>query len=290
MSVSDATAAGPLAAYGVLAEAIGILRGLSIFGTLEGKMQKVPLRVKIPVESGAGVSGGWVAEGAPVPVQKTAYGTSTEEFYRYGVIVPLSEELVTTSDPAAIPTINRTVLGGLAKAIDTQLLTPTVALSAGVNPASILNGSTEITTTGTTSAQISADLAGMIAAVSTPGPYIWILKPKTAARIALTLGSQAAGLPNTLFGIQTIVSANSPAQVALIDPSAILFSDSGGFDLAASRNALLELNDAPANPTVAGTIMSSMYQRNDVAIRAMRWLAWLNLTPTTSASFMTVAY
>ena len=106
----------------------------------------------------------------------------------------------------------------------------------------------------------------------------------------LVLGSQAAGLPTTLFGIPVIASINSPAQIALLDPSAILYSDSGGFDLDVSRNALLELNDAPANPTVAGTIMHSLYQRNDVAIKAMRALAWLNLSPTTSASFMTVAY
>jgi hypothetical protein len=104
-----------------------------------------------------------------VPVQKTAFAASTQEFYKYGVITPLSEELVTTSDPAAVPVINRTVLGGLGKGIDTQILTPTIALSAGNNPASILNGSTEITTTGTTAAQIAADLAGMLAAVTSPG-------------------------------------------------------------------------------------------------------------------------
>jgi HK97 family phage major capsid protein len=289
-STTDSTWAGPLASYGIAAEAVGILRGLSIFGALESKMQRVPLHVKIPVETGAGFTGGWVAEGAAIPVQKTAYSTSTEENYKYGVIVPLSEELVTTSDPAAIPTINRTVLGGLAKAIDTQLLTPTVAVSAGVNPASILNGSTEITTTGSTAATIAADLAGMLAAVTTPGPLVWIMKPKTLYRISLTLGSQAAGLPNTLFGIPVIASINSPAQIALLDPGAILFSDSGGFELDVSRNALLELNDAPANPTVAGSIMHSMLQRNDVAIKAMRSLAWLNLTPTTAASFMSVSY
>ena len=105
----------------------------------------------------------------------------------------------------------------------------------------------------------------------------------------MTLGSQAAGLPNTLFGVRVISSTNSPAQVALLDPSAVIFSD-GGFDLDVSRHALLELNDSPANPTTAATIMTSMYQRNDVAIKAMRALAWLNLSPTTSASFRTVAY
>jgi hypothetical protein len=153
MSTSDATAAGPLALYGVASEAITLLRGMMIFGALEPRMQRVPLHVKIPIERGTGFTGGWVAEGAPIPVQKTAFATSIEEFYKFGVITPLAEELVTTSDPAATPTINRFVLGGLGRGVDTQFLTPTIALSAGVNPASILNGATEITTTGTTSAQ-----------------------------------------------------------------------------------------------------------------------------------------
>ena len=96
-------------------------------------------------------------------------------------------------------------------------------------------------------------------------------------------------MPNTLFGIPVIASINSPAQVALLDPRAVLFSD-GGFELDASRNALLELNDAPADPTVAGTMLHSLYQRNDIAIKATRALAWLNLSPTTSAAFMTVSY
>jgi hypothetical protein len=291
MITSDSTAAGPLAAYGIAAEALTLGRVKpSILGQLEPLMMKVPPRIKVPIETGAGITGGWVGENAPIPVQKTAFSTSIEEFYKYGAITPLSEELVKTSSPAAESTINRTVIGGLSKGIDTQLLTPTVALSAGVQPASILAGSTEVTTTGTTSAAIAADLAGMLAAVTTPGPLVWIMKPKTMYRIALTLGSQAAGLPATLFGIPVIASVNSPAQIALIDPSAIFYSDSGQFDLDASREALLELNDAPANPTIASTIMQSMFQRNDIAIRAMRWLAWLNPTPTTSASFMTVTW
>ena len=78
--------------------------------------------------------------------------------FKYGVIVPLSEELVALSTPDAEATVRRTVLGGLAAALDNQFLLPTVAVSAGVNPGSVTNGSTEITTTGTTAAQIAADL------------------------------------------------------------------------------------------------------------------------------------
>jgi hypothetical protein len=116
------------------------------------------------------------------------------------------------------------------------------------------------------------------------------MKPKTMYRIALVLGSQAAGLPATLFGIPVIASNNSPAQITLLDPSALIFSDSGQFDLDVSTRATIQADDAPANPATAATVYQSAFQRNLVMVKAMRWLAWLNPSPTTTASFMTVVY
>ena len=130
----------------------------------------------------------------------------------------------------------------------------------------------------------------MLAAVTTTGPLVWIMKPKTMYRIALVLGSQAAGLPNTLFGIPVIASTNSPAQITLLDPGAILFSDTGQFDLDVSTQALVQLNTAPTDPPTAATVYQNSYQRNLVMVRALRWLAWLNPSPTTTAAFMTVSY
>ncbi len=125
---------------------------------------------KIPVETGTGITGGWVAERAAIPVQKTAFVTSVEEYYKYGAIAVISEELGhDLQDPATVPTINRLVLGPLAKAIDNQLLLPTITAVANTNLASILAGSTEIHhNPGSTLATISADLTGMLAAVTTP--------------------------------------------------------------------------------------------------------------------------
>jgi hypothetical protein len=153
----------------------------------------------------------------------------------------------------------------------------------------VTNGSPEVTSTGTTSAQISADLAGLLAAVTTPGPLVWIMPPKTMYRIALTLGSQAAGLPATLFGIPVIASINSPAQITLLDPGGVIYSDAGQFDLEVSEQAAIELNDAPADPSTASTILHSSYQRNLVYVRALRWLAWQRVQ-TGAAAWMTVSY
>src|SRR5688572_22839600 len=108
-STTDATWAGPLSIHGISQEAITIMRGMSILGALESKMQTVPLHVKLARETGVGVTGGWVGAGNAIPVQKTDFATIIEEHFKYGVIVPLSEELVRVSTPPAEATVRRTV-------------------------------------------------------------------------------------------------------------------------------------------------------------------------------------
>jgi HK97 family phage major capsid protein len=288
-STTDATWAGPLSAYNIAGEALTIMRGMSILGALEPRMQRTPLHTRVARETGTGITGGWVAPGAAVPVQATTFATVVEEHYKYGVIVPLSEELMRLSNPDAEATIRRTVLGGLSAAIDNQFLLPTVAAVTNTNPASITNGATAITTTGTTAAQITTDLSGMMAAMTTPGPYVWIMKPTTMYKIAATLGSSVTGLPRTLFGIPVIASVNSPAQITLLDPAAILYSDSGQFDVETSTEAALQFNTAPAEPTTASTVFQSLFQANLIAIKALRWLAWLR-PASGSVVYMTVSY
>ena len=129
----------------------------------------------------------------------------------------------------------------------------------------------------------------MLAGMTTPGPYVWIMKPATMYRIGLTLGSQAAGLPTSLFGIPVIANINSPAQVTLVDPAAILYSDSGQVDFDVSTDASLQLDGAPDATTSASTVLQTLFGRNLVAIRALRWLAWLRPT-SGSVVWMTVAY
>jgi HK97 family phage major capsid protein len=292
-STTDAVWAAPLAIHGLASEAIRLMRGLSILGAISGRFVHVPLRTKIAIETGAGISGGWVAPGAMIPVQKTNFATSIQELYKYGVIVPVSEELLRASTPSAEATIARTVLGGLAKAIDQQLLDPTITAVANTRPASITNGATAVTSTGVTQAQMLADFGALFAAVTSPGPYVLVARPATLARIALVLGQTAAGLPSSLFGIPVVSSPNSPQQVTLIDPSAILYSDAGQFDLDVSREATLILNDAPGGVVQgadgAAPPETALWPGNLAAIRAVRWLAWLRPI-SGSVAYMTTSY
>jgi len=288
-TTTDATWAGPLAPYGIATEALTLLRAQSIVGQLEPRLVRVPLHVYVAHETGAGAVGGWVGEGHPIAVQQTAFESVVEGLYKYGVLVPLAQELLDFSIPDAEATIRRTVLGGLAKGIDSAFLDPTKAAVGGISPASVTNGATSITSSGSTAAQISADLAAMLAAITTPGNGLtWIMRKKTMATIAAALGT-TSGLPATLYGLPVIVSDNSPAQITLVDGQGIIYSDSGQFDIGVSKAATLQLDTAPTDPPVAATVMTSLWQSNCVGVRALRWLSWKRIE-TGSVVYMTVTY
>lgn len=289
-TTTDVAWAGSLAGYGIASEALTLLRGASIVGALEPKMRRVPFRVKVPRETGTGTGGAWIGQGLSTPVAKTAFDNVQQEVYKCGVITVLSKELLVASDPDAERTIRETVVNGLAAFVDQQFLLPTVALAADLRPAAITNGATEVTSTGTSAAQINADLGALLAAVTTPGLRTWIMRPGTAYRIAATIGGTAAiDVPRTLFGIPLILSANSPAQITLVDPAQILYSDNGEIELSPSAYAALQMDSAPVDPPVAATVVTSLWPMNLWGLKALRWIAYLR-AQAGSVAFMTVAY
>jgi hypothetical protein len=289
-TTSDATWAAPLATYGIGAEALTLLRDASIVGRLEGQLRRVPFRTRVPRETGTGTGGAWVGETLATPVKATVYDELLQDVYKAGVIVVLTKELLKLGDPVAERAVRETVIAGVAAFLDQQFLDPTVTRIAYVRPASITNGATAITSTGTTAAQMNADLAALLAAVTTPGPLVWTMKPTTAYRIAATIGGTAgADIPRTLFGIPLVVSSTSPPQITLLDPRQILYSDDGALDLSLSEEALLEMDSAPTSPPVAATVMTSLWQLDLWGVKAMRYVAWLR-AQTGAVAYMTVAY
>ena len=181
-------------------------------------------------------------------------------------------------------------MAGVAAYIDSQFLTNTVTLSAGLRPAAITNGATAVTSTGSTAAQINADLSAMLALITTAGAGLtWIMRPLTAYKIAATIGGTAAAdIPRTLFGIPMILSLNSPAQITLVDANCILFSDDGGFDVDTTEQATLQMDDSPTDPAAASTVFEALWARNLWAVKVTRWLAYLR-AQTGSVTYMTVA-
>lgn len=292
-TTTDATFAGPLAVYGIASEAIALERGVSIVGQLIPKMRRVPFRIKVSVETGSGTGGAWVKEGDPTPVGKSAYASLSQENFKAQVIVALSQELLLVGNPAAEATIRTTTAAGMAAFLDGQFLTNTVTAIANTRPAAVTAGAPAVVSTGSTSAQITADLNAMLANITTAGSGLtWIMRPVTAYRIAATLGTAASDVPNSLFGIPMLLSLNSPSQITLVDASTILYSDNGAIDIATTDQASLIMDSAPGavvQAAGAAPIHTSLWQNDLFAVRISRWLAY-QAARTGGVTFMTTAY
>ena len=200
------------------------------------------------------------------------------------------------------------VRDGLAAALrermDTDFINPGKAAVANSSPASITNGITAIQSTGNSAAAVRADIkaafAAFIAANNAPTSGVWVMKTTTALALSMmtnTLTSEPE-FPSitmnggTLAGLPVVSSEYVPVSasptgdfVVLVNANDIWFADEGGIAIDMSREATLEMDNAPtgaasalvgspSNPTAHSNIVVSLWQTNCVGFRAERTLNW----------------
>lgn len=277
-------------------EFIELLVPLTIIGRIPG-LRRVPFNIKIPRElTAATVS--WVGEGGAKPVSAMAFDSITLGFTKVAGIVPVTEELFRFSNPAIETLVRDSLLNAVAKLTDYDFLDPSKTAVAGVSPASITNGVTPNTASGTTADALRADLGNMLAiyaaANMSMAGLVLVMTSQMAIRISLmrtTLGTREfEGLtPNggTLEGIPVIVSENivsdgSPTGglIVAINAPEVLLADDGAVSVDISREASLQMDGAPDSPVSASTVTVSLWQHNMVGIRAERGINWVKRRDT----------
>ncbi len=78
----------------------------------------------------------------------------------------------------------------------------------------------------------------------------------------------------TAHGIPVITSGTVGARLIMLDASQILVGDTGALDVDISNNALVQLDSSPADPTIASTVLISLFQANRVGLRITRFMNW----------------
>jgi HK97 family phage major capsid protein/HK97 family phage prohead protease len=285
-NTTDANWASPLVQYANLSqEFVNYLRPQTIIGRL--KLRQVPFMVRIPTQT-AGVSANWVGQGSPKPVSKPQFSSLTMTFSKIAVIVAMTEELVNFSSPSAESVVRDDMVAAIAQFSDQQFLSPGVAAVSNVSPASITNGLTPIQSGGATVALVTADIksvfAASISANITLDSAVWIMHPNTALALSTLRTSQDIySFPDitinggTFFGIPVIVSANVPysvsggSMIVLVNQNDVLLADDGQVTLDLSREASIELNDAPSG---GATSLVSLWQNNLIGLKAERYINW----------------
>jgi hypothetical protein len=289
-----------VAPYGVGAEAFTLLQSASIYGRLLPLCRRAPFHTKFPKETGTGAGGAWRGEGLPRPLVRTTTDVVAQERYEAGVMVAASVELMRFGRTTEVA-LSRLVVDSAAKFIDQQLLDPTVTASSA-HPASITNGAPEITTAGSTAANVITDLTALLAALSTPGDSLrWAMRPTTYhAILAKLAGVGMTPAAGQLLGIPVILGSSSPNQITLVDCDSILVSYDDTMEVSISREAAIEMLDGSLTQTgIVGTgaQLTSLFQSGLVAVKAELVAAWQSIYEPTGSpaqpsgvAFCTVTY
>lgn len=278
-------------AQNLVSEFIEFLRPMTIIGKFGANgipsLRRIPFNVRITGQTTGG-AGYWVGQGKQKPVKKFDFSATTLTFAKVAAISVLSDELARFSSPSAEAEIRQALSDALIERLDTDFVDPMKTLSANVSPASITNGVSPLTPSGTDAAAVRADIAQLLATfiAANINPVNGVFITTNTVALTLSLMRNALGqkefpdvsmLGGRLEGFPLIASqycsSGSPTSDLLIfaNASDIFLADDGQVTIDASREASIEMESDPENQV--GTVLS-MYQSNNIALRAERYINW----------------
>lgn len=268
--------------------------------TILGKfgMGNIPSLVRVPfnirwVGQTTGGTGYWVGQGMPKPLTAFEFSATTLGFTKVAAISVITQELARFSSPSAETLVRDGLRDVLVERLDIDLIDPSVAAVAGVNPASLTNGVTAGSSSGTTADAVRADIQNLIETYIASNQNVAglvLIMPNT---LALVLSFMVNDLGQrefpdmtinggTLLGIPVIASqyaANASGSgnlVVAVNTKEVALADDGQVTVDMSTEASLQMLDNPTNDTVTptATSMVSMWQTNSIALRAERFVNW----------------
>jgi len=294
VAVGSSTTLATLVTPNIMAsELIEYLWHRTIVGRIQG-LRRVPFNIKVPRQTSV-ASVSWVGEAAPKPLSAFALDTVSLGYYKIAGIVALTDEIVKFSSPAAEAMVRDELANAIVTLMDHDFIDPEKAAVAGVSPASITNGVTPITATGTAYSNFAADMGAALANFDAARIDTSSLAIVMSSRIARSLGLMLNSLGQPLFpsmsatggtamGYQVVVSGNvdptgdvaaNGDNIIFIKPDEIFLADDGNVSIDISREASVQMDGAPDNPAVATTVTISAFQHNLALIRAERYCNWL---------------
>lgn len=291
---TNTTWASPLIAYTQAANLFAdYLRPGTIIGKLN-QLRMVPFNVQIPrMTTGAAVN--WVGENAPKPVTSEAFDSITLRWAKAAAIIAITQELARFSSPAAEGLVRDDLRRAMTEFLDRQFIDSSVAAVTNVSPASVTNGVSAVTPTGTTASAFRTDVKTLLAPIMTANIPLdsgaWIMHPTTALSLGLmqnSLGQSVfQGISRTggeLLGFPVVASTNVPAaggspadgyMIIFIVQDEVLVADDGVTIIDASDQASIQMDTAPDSPPSASSAYVSLWQMNWVGLRVERWITWL---------------
>lgn len=286
----------------IFADFLEYLRPQTIIGQFgEGGRpgyRRVPFRVPVASQETAGAAY-WTGEGKPKPLTRFDFATRSLEPLKVATIAVATMEVLRDSSLDVDYIIRDSIANAVRARLDEDFINPAKAAVAGVSPASILNGAQNVASSGTNADAVRADiltLFNMLAANSQEMRDVVFIMPTSVAMALASMRTLAqpefpemtlAG--GRVMGIPAIVSdyvphdATNGAIVALVKAGDILVADAGDVEISISREATLQMSDAPVDNLAAGESVVNLWQHNMVGFRAERTINWMLARPGAAA-------
>lgn len=257
-------------------------------------LRGLPFNVNIKSQT-AGGTAGWVGQGKHKPLTKQAFDSVNLGFTKLAAITVASEELLRFSNPSAEALIRDDLAAAVKQVMDADFIGKTNAGEAGVQPASVTYGLTCANGTGDPEADILSLWTSAINANFDLSGAVYITTPAVAMKLAgLKTVADNRRFPNVTIhggnidGVPLLTSSHVDSNLFILAfANEIWLADDGVVTIDASREASLIMDTAPQTvfdgakakdataEDVAASIPVSMFQTNQVAIRAERYVNWL---------------
>jgi hypothetical protein len=266
-TTTDATWAAPLVPASLVTAFMPLVERQSAL--LQLPLRRVPFATPVSAQT-ADASYSWVRQGAPKPISKFAFATTTLDQTKTAGTVVITKEVARLSAPGSVQEMQNALSAGLAQFVDTQFLDPTITAIPLERPASITNGLTPVAVTGTLPEKLATLVSAFYAAL-----------PGASAQTTLVLSPATAGqlltrdVPNLPIVLTPAVGANA----VILDPARILAAREDAPVLDVSDKAAVQMDSAPMNPADATVVLVSFWQHNLVGVRAefaVNWKALAN--------------
>ena len=278
----------------IFADFLEYLRPQTIIGRFgEGNVpayRRVPFRVPVGSQETPGAAY-WTGEGKPKGLTKFDFATRSLEPLKVATIAVATMELLRDASADVDFIIRDSIANAVRARLDEDFINPEKAAVAGVSPASILNGAPNIASSGTNADAVRADILALFNLVAannaTMGDVVFIMPTGVAMALATMRTLAQQEFPDMtltggrVMGIPVIVSdyvphdASAGSIVALVKARDILVADAGDVEISISREATLQMSDAPVDNLVAGESVVNLWQYNMVGFRAERTINWM---------------
>ena len=278
----------------IFADFLEYLRPQTIIGRFgEGNVpayRRVPFRVPVGSQETPGAAY-WTGEGKPKGLTKFDFATRSLEPLKVATIAVATMELLRDASADVDFIIRDSIANAVRARLDEDFINPEKAAVAGVSPASILNGAPNIASSGTNADAVRADILALFNLVAannaTMGDVVFIMPTGVAMALATMRTLAQQEFPDMtltggrVMGIPVIVSDYAPHDasagsiVALVKARDILVADAGDVEISISREATLQMSDAPVDNLVAGESVVNLWQYNMVGFRAERTINWM---------------